>query len=71
MVRSPLPIKSELASELNEALGKNWFSGEGKISIDIAQMLPDKRAARRYVDIWRRFIKHRQANRALKPTARN
>lgn len=67
----PLSERATLVAGLNRTLGKEWFSPEGKISIDLDQLLPDKRVARRYIDIWRKFISDRQANRALEPPARN
>jgi hypothetical protein len=67
----PPSVRSELVARLNDTFGEEWFSPEGKMSVDLEQLLPDERAASRYVDIWRKFIIDRQANKALEPKARN
>jgi len=66
----PDSVRSELVASLNETLGKTWFSPEGKISVDLQQLLPDELAARRYIDTWRNFITRRQANKLVEPTPR-
>jgi hypothetical protein len=45
---------ANVVGELNEALGKPWFSSEGKKSFDIACLFPNEGTVRGYIDVWQR-----------------
>ena len=46
---------SAVVNSLNSALRTSWFTGQGKTSRDIAELIPDEAAARRFMDVWRKF----------------
>jgi hypothetical protein len=60
----PTAVKTDLVRRLNETFSAQ-FSPGGKISVDIGQLLPDRDAVNRYIQIWRHFVLGRQSHSAL------
>lgn len=51
----------QLTQELNEALDTKWFTGRGKGSRDIVDLMTGHDAIQRFINIWQKFAAERRA----------